>query len=74
MPIYEYECTKCGSFEARQSMSDPVLKRCPTCKGKVTKVISAAGFQLKGGGWYADGYTGKKSSGGSSEGSSGSSD
>ncbi|MFN2427483.1 MAG: FmdB family zinc ribbon protein [Candidatus Binatia bacterium] len=56
MPIYEYECPKCGEFEQRQSLSDPVLKRCPTCKAKVTKLISSSAFSLKGGGWYSDAY------------------
>lgn len=73
MPIYEYECPKCGEFEHRQSISDPTLKKCPKCKGKVTKLISSSAFQLKGGGWYSDAYSsGKKggSSGGSDGGSS----
>ncbi len=62
MPIYEYGCPKCGEFEIRQSVSDPVLKRCPTCKSKVSKLISAPSFQLKGGGWYSDGYQKKSPS------------
>lgn len=63
MPIYEYSCSKCGEFEVHQSMSDPTLKRCPTCKSKVSKLISATAFQLKGGGWYQDAYHKKPSSG-----------
>jgi putative FmdB family regulatory protein len=67
MPIYEYECDKCGhAFEREQSMSEPPVKTCPKCKGrKVTKLISRSSFVLKGGGWYADGYgdAKKKSSG-----------
>lgn len=75
MPIYEYQCAKCGEFEHRQSLSDPILKRCPQCRGKVTKIISSSAFQLKGGGWYSDAYSKKSgSSGGSDGGSSGSSD
>lgn len=62
MPIYEYDCPKCGEFEFRQSLSDPVLKKCPTCKAKVTKLMSTSAFSLKGGGWYADGYQKKGSS------------
>src|SRR3954454_18313092 len=62
MPIYEYGCPKCGEFEVRQSVNDLVLKKCPTCKSKVTKLISAPSFQLKGGGWYSDGYQKKSSS------------
>lgn len=75
MPTYEYRCAKCGDFEIQQSISDPALKRCPTCKSKVEKLISATAFQLKGGGWYSDSYgkKGSTSSGGSSDSSSGSS-
>lgn len=78
MPIYEYACPKCGEFEHRQSLNEPILKRCPTCKAKVAKLISSSAFALKGGGWYSDAYqkkatpTGGGSSGGS-EGSGGSS-
>jgi putative FmdB family regulatory protein len=75
MPIYEYQCPKCGEFEHRQSISEPILKKCPTCKGKVRKLISSSAFQLKGGGWYSDAYSKKGgSSGGSDGGSSGGSD
>ena len=56
MPIYEYECRKCGPFEHFQTMAEDALKRCPSCKSKVSKLISASSFHLKGGGWYADGY------------------
>jgi putative FmdB family regulatory protein len=73
MPIYEYECQKCGhEFERDQRMSDPPVKTCPECKGRrVTKLISRSSFVLKGGGWYADGYAdAKKSSSDSSEGKS----
>lgn len=56
MPIYEYECPKCGVFEYSQAISDDPLKRCPTCRRAVTKLLSASAFHLKGGGWYADGY------------------
>jgi putative FmdB family regulatory protein len=62
MPIYEYACPKCGEFEQRQSLSDPVLKKCPTCRSKVTKLISTSAFTLKGGGWYSDAYQKKSSS------------
>lgn len=58
MPIYEYRCTKCKKqHEVIQKMSDPPLKTCPSCKGKLEKELSLSGFQLKGGGWYKDGYT-----------------
>jgi len=61
MPLYEYQCQACGSvFEARQKFSDPPLAECRECGGAVTKLISQAGFALKGGGWYAQGYGEKK--------------
>ena len=55
MPIYEYRCSSCGSeHEALQKLSDPPLSVCPACqKSTLTKLVSAAGFQLKGSGWYA---------------------
>ncbi len=57
MPVYEYECTDCQSIiEVQQKISDPPLSSCPECHGPVKKVISMTSFQLKGGGWYADGY------------------
>jgi putative FmdB family regulatory protein len=57
MPLYEYVCKKCGhAFEELQKVSDPPLKTCPKCRGRVEKRISAGGFQLKGAGWYKDGY------------------
>ena len=54
MPIYEYECQDCGhQMEAIQKISDDPLKDCPECgKASLKKQISAAGFRLKGGGWY----------------------
>ena len=59
MPIYEYECQKCGSvFEMMQSMSAKPLKKCTlsNCSGKVERLVSASGFILKGDGWYANDY------------------
>jgi putative FmdB family regulatory protein len=54
MPIYEYRCDACGhEFEAMQKMSANPLSDCPGCgKSELKKLISAAGFRLKGGGWY----------------------
>ena len=54
MPIYEYECKSCGHrYEALQKISDDPLTDCPECKKpELKKLISAAGFRLKGGGWY----------------------
>lgn len=60
MPMYEYQCEKCGLvFEARQKFSDAPLSECRDCQGPVKKLISQAGFSLKGGGWYDQGYSGK---------------
>jgi putative FmdB family regulatory protein len=61
MPIYEYRCNQCGEFEIMQKITKPGLKRCPTCQGKVTKLISNTSFQLKGSGWYATDYARKGS-------------
>ena len=60
MPIYEYECGSCGHrMEAIQKMSDAVLKDCPACgRATLKKLMSAAGFQLKGTGWYATDFKG----------------
>lgn len=60
MPIYEYQCEACGhKLEAIQKLSDPVLEDCPVCgKSKLKKLLSAAGFQLKGSGWYATDFKG----------------
>lgn len=64
MPIYEYQCQSCGhEMEALQKMSDPVLTDCPACnKAELKKKISAAGFRLKGNGWYETDFktSGKK--------------
>lgn len=58
MPIYEYECQKCEKVtEEWQSMSEEPLTICPACNGELKKLISSSSFQLKGGGWYADGYS-----------------
>ncbi len=62
---YEYVCMACGNeWEAEQSISAPPLKDCPQCHASSAKrqVSGGAGFILKGGGWYADGYgsSGKK--------------
>ncbi|HUU03040.1 MAG TPA: FmdB family zinc ribbon protein [Myxococcota bacterium] len=57
MPIYEYQCTKCGDeFDAIQGFSDRPLKKCKTCGGKLEKLISECTFQLKGTGWYVTDY------------------
>ncbi|MCD4742027.1 MAG: zinc ribbon domain-containing protein [Desulfobacteraceae bacterium] len=61
MPIYEYECSACGEIEeVFQKMSDPPLKECSKCKGKLNKLISHSSFHLKGSGWYVTDYGGAK--------------
>ncbi len=67
MPVYEYECSGCKNvFEAQQRMSEAPLTNCPECDGPVKKLMSMSSFQLKGGGWYADGYSSSSGSAGSS--------
>ena len=61
MPIYEYRCATCGyQNEYLQKVSDPLLTECPDCrKPTFNKLVSAAGFQLKGNGWYATDFKNK---------------
>ena len=67
MPLYEYECKKCGHrFERIQRFSDPMVKKCPECGGKVEQMISAPAVQFKGTGWYVTDYAKKSSGSGSS--------
>src|SRR3954453_2142252 len=69
MPLYEYECKKCGHrFEKIQKFSDPMLKKCPECGGKIEQMISAPAIQFKGSGWYVNDYA-KKPAPASSNGS-----
>ena len=57
MPTYEYECLKCKRvFEVRQRISEPALTVCDVCGGEVRRLLSAAPFILKGGGWYVTDY------------------
>jgi putative FmdB family regulatory protein len=70
MPIYEYECQKCGTFEMSQRITEKQLGKCPTCKGKVKKLISNTSFQLKGTGWYITDYA-RKGQNGESKGANG---
>ena len=69
MPIYEYQCQKCGTFETTQRITEKPLAKCPTCKGKVRKLISNTSFQLKGTGWYVTDYA-RKGKNGESKGDS----
>ena len=59
MPIYAYRCASCGhAKDVLQKVSDPPLTVCPSCGAQAfTKQVTAAGFQLKGSGWYASDYT-----------------
>ena len=61
MPIYEYRCATCGfQKEYLQKLSEALLKDCPKCgKPTLSKLVSAAGFQLKGSGWYATDFKNK---------------
>ena len=58
MPIYEYECSKCGVVDAMQKITEEPLKTCPVpkCRRKVRKLMSSTQFQLKGSGWYVTDY------------------
>jgi putative FmdB family regulatory protein len=71
MPIYEYQCQKCGTFEVTQRITENPLGKCPTCKGKVKKLISNTSFQLKGTGWYVTDYARKDQDKGASKGENG---
>ena len=83
MPLYEYQCPKCGRFELIRKFSDETVTKCPTCGSDVQKLLSAPAIQFKGTGWYITDYArksdgkgkgesgkgeGAKSEGGSSEG------
>ena len=64
MPLYEYECDDCGHrFEKIQKFSDPPVSTCPSCDGKVSKLVSSAAIQFKGTGWYITDYARKPSGG-----------
>jgi putative FmdB family regulatory protein len=68
MPVYEYECTSCGHIlEKQQRISENPLTICPECSGELKKLISMSSFQLKGGGWYSDGYSGPSNNNGGSD-------
>jgi len=72
MPLYEYQCNKCGlRFERIQLFSDPLVEKCPDCGGRVEQLISAPAVQFKGSGWYVTDYARKRpgaSSGGTESG------
>ena len=69
MPLREYDCPKCGTFEVLQKLNDEPLATHQACGQPVTKRLSLSSFALKGGGWYSDGYasTGAKSASSSAQ-------
>ena len=70
MPIYAYRCTACGhAKDVLQKMSDPVLTQCTSCGAEAfVKQVTAAGFQLKGSGWYVTDFRGDSKSGKAADG------
>jgi putative FmdB family regulatory protein len=71
MPLYEYQCKKCGHrFEKIQKFSDKPVKKCPECGGSVEQIISAPAVQFKGSGWYVTDYAKKSPASSSSDGGS----
>ena len=67
MPLYEYQCPKCGRFELIKKFSDAPLTSCPTCGRDIQKLFSAPAIQFKGSGWYITDYA-RKGSGGDGDG------
>lgn len=68
MPIYAYECTKCGQdAEYIQKFSDPPMETCEQCGGPLRRQVTSAAFHLKGGGWYKDLYASAKPDKGGAE-------
>ena len=66
MPLYDYECDKCGRYELTQRITEPALAKCERCGSKkFQRLISNASFSLKGGGWYSEGYSSTSNSSGS---------
>lgn len=77
MPLYEYQCDDCGHrFELIRKFSDDPVRNCPSCAGRVRKLLSSPAIQFKGTGWYVTDYARKSDSGdaqpASGEGKSGS--
>lgn len=71
MPLYEYQCKKCGHrFERIQKFSDKPVTACPECKGKVEQVLHAPAVQFKGSGWYVTDYARKSSASSGADGGS----
>jgi len=60
MPLYEYQCKKCGHrFEKIQKFSDKLIRKCPECGGPVEQLVHAPAVQFKGSGWYVTDYAKK---------------
>lgn len=69
MPIYEYRCRRCSEVTERiQGISDRPLSKCPSCGGKVERLMSSGAFILKGTGWYATDYANKGNGNGNGRG------
>ena len=69
MPLYEYECVKCGHrFEKIEKFSGPHTKKCPQCGGKVERLVASPAIQFKGSGWYVTDYARKPAGGDSAKG------
>ena len=74
MPLYEYQCESCQKrFEKIQKYSDPPIETCPSCGGRVNKLLSSPAIQFKGTGWYITDYAKKSSTESGSKTTSGSS-
>ena len=70
MPLYEYRCQSCNEvLEVLQKVSDRARRKCPSCAGRLEKMVSPSGFRLKGTGWYVTDY-GKGGSSGKGDGDS----
>jgi len=68
LPLYEYECAKCGHrFEKIENASASATKKCPQCGGKAQRLLAAPAIQFKGSGWYVTDYAAKSSGSGSAE-------
>ena len=68
MPIYEYQCQKCGEIEeALQKFSDKPLTKCKHCSGRLHKLVSQSSFHLKGTGWYVTDYANRSKDSGTAK-------
>jgi putative FmdB family regulatory protein len=64
VPLYEYECQRCGKrFEKIEKVTAPHKQRCPKCGGRAERLLAAPAVQFKGSGWYATDYAGKSGGG-----------